>query len=691
MPREYPLERYRNIGIMAHIDAGKTTTTERILFYAGAIHKMGEVHEGTTTTDWMVQERERGITITSAAITAFWNRNEQKYRINIIDTPGHVDFTIEVERSLRVLDGAVAVFDAVNGVEPQSVTVWRQADKYKVPRICFVNKMDRVGADYEMSVGTIREKLGARPVRLQLPLGAEDKHRGVIDLVRMKALVFSDSEMGSRFDEVEIPEEFRAEADAARAELVETAAEQDDALTEKFLEGTELTEAEIRSAIRKGCLALRIFPVFCGSAFKHKGVQPLLDAVVDYLPGPLDIPSVQGKNPKGKEETRETSDKAPLSALAFKIMPDPSFPSQSLTFLRIYSGSLESGSAVWNSVKGKRERIGRLVQMRADKKDEVAECYAGDICAVVGMKLATTGDTLCDDKHPIILEQMEFPEPVIDVAIEPKSTADQEKIHTSLARLAAEDPSFRVRTNEETGQTLIAGMGELHLEIIVDRLLREHKVDANVGKPQVAYRETITRTVESEGKFMRPLGGKNQFGHVWLRVSPNKAGQGFVFENTIPAEKVTKEFVEAARQGVQESLQSGPIAGYPLLDVKVEAYDGSMHETESSEMAFKIAGSMAFREAVRGAEPVLLEPIMDCEVVTPNDFTGDVIGDLTARRGRIQGMEPRPGGVQAILAQVPLAKMFGYSTDLRSRSQGRATYTMRFSNYAPAPKDALNR
>ncbi|EPX55308.1 Translation elongation factor G [Cystobacter fuscus DSM 2262] len=691
MPREYPLERYRNIGIMAHIDAGKTTTTERILFYAGAIHKMGEVHEGTTTTDWMVQERERGITITSAAITAFWNRNEQKYRINIIDTPGHVDFTIEVERSLRVLDGAIAVFDAVNGVEPQSVTVWRQADKYKVPRICFVNKMDRVGADYEMSVGTIREKLGARPVRLQLPLGAEDKHRGVIDLVRMKALVFSDSEMGSRYDEVEIPEDFRAEADAARAELVETAAEQDDALTEKFLEGTELTEAEIRLAIRKGCLALSIFPVFCGSSFKHKGVQPLLDAVVDYLPGPLDIPPVQGKNPKGKEETRETSDKAPLSALAFKIMPDPSFPSQSLTFLRIYSGSLESGSAVWNSVKGKRERIGRLVQMRADKKDEVPECYAGDICAVVGMKLATTGDTLCDDKHPIILEQMEFPEPVIDVAIEPKSTADQEKIHTSLARLAVEDPSFRVRTNEETGQTLIAGMGELHLEIIVDRLLREFKVDANVGKPQVAYRETISRAVETEGKFMRPLGGKNQFGHVWLRVSPNKAGQGFVFENTIPAEKVTKEFVEAVKQGVQESLQSGPIAGYPLLDVKVEAFDGSMHDTESSEMAFKIAGSMAFREAVRGADPVLLEPIMDCEVVTPNDFTGDVIGDLTARRGRIQGMEPRPGGVQAILAQVPLAKMFGYSTDLRSRSQGRATYTMRFSNYAPAPKDALNR
>ncbi|ATB33077.1 elongation factor G [Melittangium boletus] len=691
MPREYPLERYRNIGIMAHIDAGKTTTTERILFYAGAIHKMGEVHEGTTTTDWMPQERERGITITSAAITAFWNRNDQKYRINIIDTPGHVDFTIEVERSLRVLDGTVAVFDAVNGVEPQSMTVWRQADKYRVPRICFINKMDRVGADFAMSVDTIREKLGARPVRMQLPLGAEDKHRGVIDLVRMKALVFQDSEMGSRYDEVDIPEDLRAEADAARSELVEIAAEQDDALTEKFLEGTELTEQEIRTAIRKGCLSLKVFPVFCGSAFKHKGVQPLLDAVVDYLPGPLDIPPVKGKSPKGQEETRETRDNAPLSALAFKIMPDPAFPSQTLTFLRIYSGKLESGSAVWNSVKGKRERIGRLVQMRADKKDEVSECYAGDICAVVGLKLATTGDTLCDDKHPIILEQMEFPEPVIDVAIEPKSTADQDKILTSLARLAVEDPSFRVRTHEETGQTLIAGMGELHLEIIVDRLKREFKVDANVGKPQVAYRETITEMVETQGQYIRQLGGKGQYGDIWLRVSPNKAGEGFAFSSTIPAEKVTREFVEAARQGIQESLSSGPIAGYPLLDVKVEAFDGSMHDTDSNEVAFKVAGSMAFRDAVRGAKPVLLEPIMDCEIVTPNDFMGDVIGDLTGRRGKVQGMEPRPGGLQAVLAQVPLAKMFGYSTDLRSRSQGRATYTMRFSHYAPAPKDVLNR
>jgi elongation factor G len=691
MPREYPLERYRNIGIMAHIDAGKTTTTERILFYTGAIHKMGEVHEGTTTTDWMPQERERGITITSAAITAFWSRNDQKYRINIIDTPGHVDFTIEVERSLRVLDGAIAVFDGVNGVEPQSETVWRQADKYKVPRICFINKMDRVGADYVMSVNSIREKLGARPVRLQLPLGTEDKLRGVIDLVRMKALVFHDSEQGSRYDVVDIPEEFLEEATAARAELVETAAEQDDALTEKFLEGTELTEAEIRGAIRKGCLGLKIFPVFCGSSFKHKGVQPLLDAVVDYLPNPLEVPPVHGKTPKGEDETRPTDDKAPFSALAFKIMNDPQFPSQTLTFLRIYSGKLEAGTAAWNSVKGKRERISRLVQMRADKKDEVQECYAGDICAVVGLKLATTGDTLCDDKHPIILERMEFPEPVIDVAIEPKSTADQDKIITSLARLAMEDPSFRVKTNEETGQTIIAGMGELHLEIIVDRLLREFKVDANVGKPQVAYRETITKAVESEGKYIRQTGGKGMYGHINLRVGPNEPGAGFAFENKIVGGVVSNEFVDAAKQGIQEAMQSGPIAGYPMLDVKVEAYDGSMHDVDSNEMAFKIAGSMAFRDAVRSAAPVLLEPIMDCEIVTPDDFTGDVIGDLNGRRGKIMGMEPRPGGVQAINAQVPLAKMFGYSTDLRSRSQGRATYTMRFSHYAPAPKDVLNR
>jgi elongation factor G len=691
MAREFPLERYRNIGIMAHIDAGKTTTTERILFYTGAIHKMGEVHEGNTTTDWMVQERERGITIQSAAITAFWNRRDQKYRVNIIDTPGHVDFTIEVERSLRVLDGAIAVFDGVNGVEPQSETVWRQADKYKVPRICFINKMDRVGADYEMSVGTIREKLGARPVRMQLPLGAEDKHRGVIDLVRMKALVFHDQEQGSRYDIVDIPEEFRAQAEEARAQLLEAAAEQDDALTEKFLEGTELTEDEVRGAIRKGCIGLKLFPVFCGSAFRHKGVQPLLDAVVDYLPSPLEVPPVHGKNPKGGDEERPTDDKAPFSALAFKIMNDPSFTSQTLTFLRVYSGRLEAGTAVWNSVKGKRERVSRLVQMRADKKDELTECFAGDICAVVGLKLAATGDTLCDDKHPIILEKMEFPEPVIDIAIEPKSTADQDKIIQALQRLAMEDPSFRVKTNEETGQTIIAGMGELHLEIIVDRLLREFKVDANVGKPQVAYRETITIPVESEGKYIRQSGGKGQYGHIWLRVMPNEPGKGFAFEDKVTGGAVPKEFVQAVKEGVSESMQNGPVAGYPMVDVKVEAFDGSTHDVDSSEIAFKIAGSMAFRDAVNKAQAVLLEPIMTCEIVTPDDFMGDVIGDLNGRRGKIQGMTPRPGGVQAIQAQVPLAAMFGYSTDLRSKSQGRATYTMQFSHYAPAPKSALNR
>ncbi|WP_164016131.1 elongation factor G [Pyxidicoccus trucidator] len=691
MAREYPLERYRNIGIMAHIDAGKTTTTERILFYTGAIHRMGEVHEGNTTTDWMVQERERGITITSAAITAFWTRRDNRYRVNIIDTPGHVDFTIEVERSLRVLDGAVAVFDGVNGVEPQSETVWRQADKYKVPRICFINKMDRVGADFEMSVGTLKEKLGARAVRMQLPLGAEEKHRGVIDLVKMKALVFQDSEQGSRYDEVDIPEEYREAAEAARGELLEAAAEQDDALTEKFLEGQELTEEEIRGAIRKGCVGLKLFPVFCGSAFRHKGVQPLLDAVVDYLPSPLDIPPVHGKTPKGEDAIRETKDDAPFSALAFKIMNDPAFQSQTLTFLRVYSGRLEAGTAVWNSVKGKRERVSRLVQMRADKKDELTECFAGDICAVVGLKLAATGDTLCDDKQPVILERMEFPEPVIDIAIEPKSTADQDKIIQSLQRLAMEDPSFRVKTNEETGQTIIAGMGELHLEIIVDRLLREFKVDANIGKPQVAYRETVTTSTQAEGKYIRQTGGRGQYGHIWLRVMPNEPGKGFAFENKVTGGAVTKEFVDAVRDGVAESMQNGPVAGYPMVDVKVEAYDGSMHDVDSSEMAYKIAGSMAFRDAVRSATPVLLEPIMSCEIVTPEDFMGDVIGDLNGRRGKVLGMVPRPGRVQAIQAQVPLAAMFGYSTDLRSKSQGRATYTMQFSHYAPAPKSALNR
>jgi elongation factor G len=684
MPREYPLERYRNIGIMAHIDAGKTTTTERILFYTGAIHKMGDVDDGNTTTDWMVQERERGITITSAAITAFWTRSGQKYRINIIDTPGHVDFTIEVERSLRVLDGAIAVFDGVNGVEPQSETVWRQADRYGVPRICFVNKMDRTGADFEMSVRSIHDKLGANAVPLQLPLGSEEHHRGVLDLVRMKALVFPEGELGTHYDEVDIPAEFLPRATEARGRLIEAAADQDDTVMNAYLEGKEPSEEDLRRAIRKGCIARKLFPVLCGSAFKHKGVQPLLDAVVDYLPSPLDIPPVHGKDSKGNEVVRETSDEAPFSALAFKIMTDPFVGT--LTFIRVYSGRLASGSAVWNSVKLKRERIGRLVQMRADKRDEIDEVLAGDIAAVVGLKGATTGDTLSEEGRPVILERMEFPDPVIDIAIEPKTVADQDKLGASLAKLAMEDPSFRVRVDSESGQTIIAGMGELHLEIIVDRLLREFKVDANVGKPQVAYRETITQEVESEGKYIRQSGGKGQYGHIWLRLAPNEPGKGLHFEDEIVGGKVPREFVKAAERGVAESMQSGVLAGYPLVDIRVAAIDGSFHDVDSSEVAFKIAGSMALRDGAPRAGPVLLEPVMACEVVTPEEFMGDVIGDLSARRGKILGMGPRPGGVQVIDAQVPLATMFGYSTDLRSRTQGRATYTMQFSQYAQVPK-----
>jgi len=683
MAREYPLEKYRNIGIMAHIDAGKTTTTERILYYTGAIHKMGEVHEGTTTTDWMVQERERGITITSAAITAFWERNDEEYRINIIDTPGHVDFTIEVERSLRVLDGAVALFDGVNGVEPQSETVWRQADKYKVPRICFINKMDRLGADFEMSVGSIREKLKANACVLQLPLGVEEKHRGVIDLIEMKALDFHDSEKGSTFQRLEIPAEYRARAEEYRAKLVEAAAEQDDALMHKYLEGQEMTNDELRGAIRKGCVSMSLFPVLCGSAFKHKGVQPLLDAVVDYLPSPLDVPPVKGTNSKGEEVVRETKDEAPFSALAFKIMTDPFVGT--LTFIRVYSGRLEAGSHVYNSVKKRRERVGRIVQMRADKRDEITECFAGDICACVGLKGATTGDTLCDENNEIVLVRMEFPEPVIDIAIEPKSKADQEKLGISLMKLAVEDPSFRVRTDEETGQTIIAGMGELHLEIIVDRLLREFKVEANVGKPQVAYRETITKEAEAEGKYIRQTGGRGQYGHVWIRLIPNQPGAGSSFESKIVGGVVPKEYIPAVEKGVMEALENGVLAGYPMVDVKVEAIDGSYHEVDSSEIAFKIAASMGFKEAAASAKPVLLEPIMECEVVTPDEFMGDVIGDLSSRRGKVHGMTPR-AGVHVVGAQVPLAEMFGYATDLRSRSQGRATYTMQFSHYAPVPK-----
>ncbi|HUM10189.1 MAG TPA: elongation factor G [Myxococcaceae bacterium] len=684
MARDFPLERYRNIGIMAHIDAGKTTTTERILFYTGTIHKMGDVDDANTTTDWMVQERERGITITSAAITAFWNRRDQRYRINLIDTPGHVDFTIEVERSLRVLDGAIAVFDAANGVEPQSETVWRQADRYGVPRICFINKMDRLGADFEMSVRSIREKLRAHAVPVQLPWGAEDQHQGVIDLVRMKGITFDESEQGSRFEVVDIPASLLEAAKAARAHLVEACADQDDRVMALYLDGKEPSEAELLAALRKGCIARRLFPVLCGSAFKHKGVQPLLDAVVDFLPSPLDIPPVHGKDPKsGQEVSRETSDIAPFAALAFKIMTDPFVGT--LTFIRVYSGRLATGMAAWNPAKGKRERIGRLVQMRADKRDEIDEVLAGDIAAAVSLKHTVTGDTLCDEHHPIVLERMEFPEPVIDIAIEPKTKADQDKLGTSLQKLAMEDPSFRVRTDPESGQTLIAGMGELHLEIIVDRLLREFKVEANVGKPQVAYRETITQTVEARGQYVRQSGGRGQYGDIVLRMSPNEPGKGFASKSSIVGGKVPKEFVEAAFQGAQESMSNGPLAGYPMVDVQVEAIDGSFHEVDSNEVAFRIAGSMAVREGGPRAGPVLLEPVMSIEVVTPEEFMGDVIGDLNARRGKVVGMEPK-SGAQHIQGQVPLATMFGYATDLRSRTQGRATYTMQFSHYAAVPK-----
>ncbi len=686
MPRESPLERYRNIGIMAHIDAGKTTTTERILFYTGAIHKMGEVHSGTTTTDWMVQERERGITITSAAISAFWTRADQKYRINIIDTPGHVDFTIEVERSLRVLDGAVALFDGVNGVEPQSETVWRQADKYKVPRICFVNKMDRIGADFEMSVKSISERLGATPLVIQLPLGAEENHRGVIDLVRMKALVFQDDVQGSKYEIIDIPAEHADNAKAWRTKMLEQVCELDDALMGQYLEneGVDITEAQIRGGIRKGCIALKVFPVLCGSAYKHKGVQPLLDAVVDFLPSPMDVPPVEGIDSKGNVITRETKDDAPFSALAFKIMSEAF---GTLTFIRVYSGTLRTGSAVWNTAKGKRERVGRLVQMRADKRDELQECLAGDICAIVGLKNVVTGETLCDEKHPILLASMEFPEPVIDLALEPKSVEDQEKLAGGLQKLAIEDPSFRVRLDPETGQTIIAGMGELHLEIIVDRLLREHKVGANVGKPQVAYRETVSTTAEAAGEYIKQSGGKGQFAKVKLRVSPQPPGKGFLFVDGITAGKIPKEFVSPVERGVFESLSNGVLAGYPMVDVKVELFDGEFHETDSDEVSFKIAGSMAFKDACNKARPVLLEPMMKCEVVTPSEFMGNVVGDLNARRGKINGMNAR-GNLQVIDAEVPLGMMFGYSTDLRSRTQGRAMYTMQFSHYA-APPDTV--
>jgi elongation factor G len=678
--RQYSLEKTRNIGIMAHIDAGKTTTTERILYYTGRSYKIGEVHEGTATMDWMVQEQERGITITSAATTCFW----RDCRINIIDTPGHVDFTVEVERSLRVLDGAVAILDAVSGVEPQTETVWRQADKYQVPRIIYVNKMDRIGADYYRSLDMVRTRLGAHPVAIQIPIGAEDKFVGLVDLVEMKAYVWSDDEtLGKEFQTIEIPADLRDQAREYRDKLIEGLAEVDDHLMEKYVGGQEITTDEIRSAVRKGTIGMKVFPVLCGASFKNKGVQALLDSVIDFLPSPLDIPPVQGINPETREiEERKAADDEPFSALAFKIMNDQHVGQ--LVFLRVYAGTLESGSAVYNSTKLKKERVGRLLRMHANKKEEIEAIAAGDIVAAIGLKFATTGDTLCDPDKPIVLESMTFPEPVIAVAIEPKTRADEEKLGIALSRLALEDPTFRVTTEAETSQTLIHGMGELHLEIIVDRLLREFRVEANVGKPQVAYRETIRRPGEAQGKFVRQTGGRGQYGDVYIEVEPNEAGGGFVFENKIVGGSVPREYVPAVEKGIREAMETGVLAGYPMVDIKVRLTDGSYHEVDSSEMAFKIAGSMGFKEAVRRAKPALLEPVMDVEVVTPEEYMGAIVGDLNSRRGRIVSMEAR-GSSQVIRANVPLGQMFGYATEMRSMTQGRATYTMQFARYEEVP------
>ena len=676
----FPLEKTRNIGIMAHIDAGKTTTTERILYYTGVTYKIGEVHDGTAVMDWMVQEQERGITITSAATTCAWNG----HRINIIDTPGHVDFTIEVERSLRVLDGAVAAFDAVAGVQPQSETVWRQANKYGVPRIAFMNKMDRIGADFFAAVDTMVEKLGAAPVSIQIPIGKEDQFRGSIDLVKMKAYFFDDETLGAKFVEGDIPAEYAAQAKEYRDKMLEAIADVDESLMEKYLGGEEISDDEIKAAIRKGTVAMTITPVVLGSAFKNKGVQLLLDAVVDYLPSPLDVPPVKGVLPRDTVEVeRQASDEEPFSALAFKIMTDP-FVGQ-LTFVRVYSGVLSAGSYAYNSTKDTKERVGRLLQMHANKREEIKEVRAGDIAAVVGLKSTLTGDTLCDEDSPVILEAMEFPEPVIQVAIEPKTKADQEKLSISLGKLAQEDPSFRVSFNEETGQTIIAGMGELHLEIIVDRLLREFKVGANVGKPQVAYKEAVKSAVKIEGKFVRQSGGRGQYGHVWLTLEPRERGEGFEFVNKIVGGTVPREYIPAVEKGVKEAMEGGVLAGYPVVDLKVTIIDGSYHEVDSSEMAFKIAGSMALKDGARKAGIALLEPIMSVEVVTPEDYMGDVIGDLNSRRGKVQSMEKR-SKAQIINAMVPLSEMFGYATDLRSKTQGRATYTMQFAAYEEMPK-----
>jgi elongation factor G len=679
MPRQVSLEKTRNIGIMAHIDAGKTTTTERILYYTGRTHKIGEVHDGTATMDWMVQEQERGITITSAATTAFWG----EYRVNIIDTPGHVDFTVEVERSLRVLDGAVGVFCAVGGVEPQSETVWRQADKYGVPRIAFINKMDRIGANFEAVVNQIRTKLGKNAVALQLPIGAEDKFRGVIDLVLMKALIFNDESLGAKYETEEIPAALREEAEHLREKLVESIAETHDELLEKYLAGEPIELAELKAAIREATIAQKITPVMCGSAFKNKGVQPLLDSVVDYLPSPLDIPPVKGIDPDDESFVeREASDSEPFAALIFKIMTDP-FVGQ-LAFFRVYSGHVESGTSVLNTTKGNSERIGRLLQMHANKREEIKEVWAGDIGAAVGLRSVTTGDTICDRDKPIVLETMTFPEPVIAVAIEPKTKVDQEKMGVALAKLMQEDPTFKVHTDPETNQTIIRGMGELHLEIIVDRMVREFGVAANVGKPQVAYREAITRKSEAEGKFVRQSGGKGQYGHVKMRFEPMPEG-GFEFINEVVGGSVPREFIKPTEQGIKEALERGILAGYPITGVRAILYDGSYHDVDSSEMAFKIAGSMAFQEGAKKAGPILLEPIMDVEVVTPEDYAGDVMGDLSRRRGKIQAMEER-AGAKVIKAHVPLSEMFGYATQVRSMSQGRASYTMQFKAYEPAPK-----
>ena len=680
MERQYSLERTRNIGIMAHIDAGKTTTTERVLYYTGRSYKIGEVHEGTATMDWMVQEQERGITITSAATTCFW----REHRINIIDTPGHVDFTVEVERSLRVLDGAVTVLDAVSGVEPQTETVWRQADKYRVPRLVYVNKMDRVGADFFRCLDMLRDRLGAHAVPIHLPIGAEEKYQGLVDLVDQVALVWdeNDETLGKEYKKVPIPAGMTDQVREYREKMIEGLAEVDDHLMEKFVGGETPTTDEIKAAVRKGTTQMKLFPVICGSSFKNKGVQPLLDCVIDYLPSPLDIPPVTGINPENNEtEERKASDDQPFAALAFKIMNDQHVGQ--LVFLRVYSGTLKSGSGVYNSTKDKKERVGRLLRMHANKREEIEEIQAGDIAAAIGLKSTITGDTLCDPDHPIVLESMTFPEPVIAVAIEPKTKADEEKLGLSLSRLALEDPTFRVTTETETSQTLIHGMGELHLEIIVDRLLREFKVEANVGKPQVAYRETIRKPAEAQGKFVRQSGGRGQYGDVYLEVEPNP-GEGFLFENKIVGGSIPKEYVPAVEKGVKEALETGVLAGYPMVDVKVRLTDGSYHEVDSSEMAFKIAGSMGFKEAVRRAKPVLLEPVMDVEVVTPRDYVGAVIGNLNSRRGRIISQEIR-GTSEVVRANVPLGQMFGYATDVRSMTQGRATYTMQFARYEEVP------